>query len=78
MTMGETAVFMFPGLTLTHPEGYNGSDASCDCDIVVEVEVTPLLAVTENQPISLCANVTYGSLQRRVRYEVYKELDLHW
>ena len=68
--VGETAVFMFPGLTLTNPEGYNGSDSSCDSDIVVEVEVTPLLAVTENRPISLCANVTYGSLQRKVGYAV--------
>lgn len=63
-TLNEAAVIVFHDLTLADPEGYSGS---CDCDIIVAVQYTPLISVVENQLVTIDVNVAYGSIQRLVR-----------
>jgi len=62
--VSEAALVVFANLTLTDSDSYTGQCSHCD--ILMEVHYTPLLMETQNTPVTIDVNVTYGSLLREV------------
>lgn len=63
--VNETIIVFFSELTLTNPEGYDGSNCG-DCDIVAEILYTPLIVELQNRPVIIDVTVTYGSIELMV------------
>lgn len=64
--LNQTVLLVFQDLTITNPESYTGTQASCNCDIRVEVLYTPLRREIQNQVTQIDVDLVYGSIQEMV------------